>query len=359
MMGLVHLLSDRSLQAVHHPNQNYFPLPRRPQPPPTKHQANLPHQQCTILISDKISAQSISSQDHGKSAPSPRVGPLSFFCADAANRSKLSQTTPFLSLSVIFFVTLPELVLEDLVLATQFLPPSEHVTPTSLDHHFPKRRRRYESPSFVEGENPSQGTSKSSLFHMASPSWLALFLGWEEIRTQLYSTFHRIHNRVFRPSLAASSDAGVDSEFFLVPSKCCPKFASLTHHHNFWHTVENAEPHASVHDSLPSTPRSSTFTGQTQCVDCPQNPTITSIPCTPFMLKEMVATWSFFFHRLFSECVSLVVESKSSVVLLGYPRASVFAASVHRWVLTGTHRCALMPWVASRQSAHSMWLVQS
>ena len=135
-------------------------------------------------------------------------------------------------------MTLPELVLEDLVLATQFLPPSEHVTPTSLDHHFSKRRRRYESPSFVEGENHLKGRPKDSLFHMASPSWLALFLGWEEIRTQLYSAFHPIHYRVFRPSLAAPSDAGVDSEFFTLPSQCCPTFASLTHHHNFWHTVE-------------------------------------------------------------------------------------------------------------------------
>ena len=161
MNRLVHLLSDRSLQAVHHPNQNYFPLPRRPQPPPTKRQANLPQPRGVPFRYRKISARSISSQDHGKSAPSPCVGPLSFFCADAANRSKLSQTTPFLSQSVIFFVTLPELVLEDLVLATQFLPPSEHVTPTSLDHHFPKKGRRYESPSFAEGENHLKGRPKA------------------------------------------------------------------------------------------------------------------------------------------------------------------------------------------------------
>ena len=57
------------------------------------------------------------------------------------------------------------------------------------------------------------------------------------------------------------------------------------------------------------------------------------------------------------KCVSLVVESLSSVVPLGHPRPSVFAESVYRWALTGTHRCALMPKVASRQSAHPLWLV--
>ena len=31
-----------TFQAVHHPNLDYFQLPRRPQPPPTKHSANLP-----------------------------------------------------------------------------------------------------------------------------------------------------------------------------------------------------------------------------------------------------------------------------------------------------------------------------
>ena len=37
---------------------------------------------------------------------------------------------------MIFFVALPEHLIEDLVLATQFLPPSGHVTPTSWDHPF-------------------------------------------------------------------------------------------------------------------------------------------------------------------------------------------------------------------------------
>ena len=39
-----------------------------------------------------------------------------------------------------------------------------------------------------------------------------------------------------------------------------------------------------------------------------------------------------------TKCLSLVVESLSSVVLLGYPRPSLTGISV-QWVLTGTHRC--------------------
>ena len=46
------------------------------------------------------------------------------------------------------------------------------------------------------------------------------------------------------------------------------------------------------------------------------------------------------------------------MVLLGYPRPSLAGIGVP-WVLTGTHRCALMPKVASRQSACTLWLVQS
>ena len=39
------------------------------------------------------------------------------------------------------------------------------------------------------------------------------------------------------------------------------------------------------------------------------------------------------------------------MVLLGYPRPSLAGIGVP-WVLTGSHRCALMPRVASRQSAN-------
>ena len=55
--------------------------------------------------------------------------------------------------------------------------------------------------------------------------------------------------------------------------------------------------------------------------------------------------------QVFKKSLSLVVESLSSVVLLGYPRPSLAGISLP-WVLTGTHRCALMPRVASRQSAN-------
>ena len=49
------------------------------------------------------------------------------------------------------------------------------------------------------------------------------------------------------------------------------------------------------------------------------------------------------------ECLSLVV-------LLGYPRPSLAGIGVP-WVLTGTHRCALMRRVALKQSANPLWLV--
>ena len=45
------------------------------------------------------------------------------------------------------------------------------------------------------------------------------------------------------------------------------------------------------------------------------------------------------------------------MVHLGYPRPSLAGIGVP-WVLTGTHRCALMPRVASRQSANPLWLVK-
>ena len=42
----------------------------------------------------------------------------------------------------------------------------------------------------------------------------------------------------------------------------------------------------------------------------------------------------------------------------GLPRLSLVDIGVP-WVLTGTHRCALMPKGASRQSANHLWLVLS
>ena len=59
-----------------------------------------------------------------------------------------------------------------------------------------------------------------------------------------------------------------------------------------------------------------------------------------------------------TKCLSVVVESLSSVVLLGYPRPSLAGNGVP-WVLTRTDRRGLMPRVASRQSANPLWLVLS
>ena len=42
---------------------------------------------------------------------------------------------------------------------------------------------------------------------------------------------------------------------------------------------------------------------------------------------------------------------------MGYPRPSLAGIGVP-WVLTGTHRCALMPRVASRQSANPLLLLE-
>ena len=58
-----------------------------------------------------------------------------------------------------------------------------------------------------------------------------------------------------------------------------------------------------------------------------------------------------FTEQVFKKRLSLVVESLSSVVLWGYTRPSLAGIGVP-WVLIGTHRCALMPRVASRQSAN-------
>ena len=57
------------------------------------------------------------------------------------------------------------------------------------------------------------------------------------------------------------------------------------------------------------------------------------------------------FFKYSTKCLSLVVESLSSLVLLGYPQPSLAGIGVP-WVLTGTHRCALITTVASRQSAN-------
>ena len=64
------------------------------------------------------------------------------------------------------------------------------------------------------------------------------------------------------------------------------------------------------------------------------------------------------FCQCSTKCLSLVVESLSSVVLLGYPRPSLAGIGAP-WVLTGTHRCALMPRVASGQSVNPLWFVLS
>ena len=49
----------------------------------------------------------------------------------------------------------------------------------------------------------------------------------------------------------------------------------------------------------------------------------------------------------------------SSCGAVGLPTAFRLCGIGVPWVLTGTHRCALMPRVASRQSANSLWLAFS
>ena len=79
------------------------------------------------------------------------------------------------------------------------------------------------------------------------------------------------------------------------------------------------------------------------------------------MNKQTFPIWFFFPIQVLiklpvsgqQKCLSLVIESLSSVVLLGYSQPSLAGIGVP-WVLTGTHRCALMPRVASRQSANPL-----
>ena len=83
--------------------------------------------------------------------------------------------------------------------------------------------------------------------------------------------------------------------------------------------------------------------GQTQDKVTPPIPAIGAM----ILLKKSVL----FLCECSKKCLSHIVETLSSVVLLGDPRPSLAGIGVP-WVLTGTHQCALMPRVASRQSAN-------